>query len=354
MLGIDPKVARATWTVFLISLAILLAFLARHTLVIFTLAVFFAYMLSPVVNFIQRFIPPRVSRNVTLLIVYVLFIAAIGGIGFAIGSAIAEQATALATKLPEMIKNKDPLEAMPLPGWLDPLRTRIVGAIRTQVENLDKEAFPLIKTALTELAARSGRVLEFILVPILAFFFLKDGREIKETIINWTTQGRNSVVLEGIFDDLHTLLLHYIRALVTLSSATFVVYTLFLQITGGQFPLLLGGVAAVLEFIPVVGPLTASVSIIIVEGVTGYNHLLAVIVFLVVYRLFQDYVLTPYLMGSGIELHPLLVLFGVLAGEQIGGIPGMFFSVPIIASLRVVYVRLQRERVHKEVMVREE
>jgi predicted PurR-regulated permease PerM len=47
-------------------------------------------------------------------------------------------------------------------------------------------------------------------------------------------------------------------------------------------------------------------------------------------------------MSSGVELHPLLVLFGVLAGEKIGGIPGMFFSVPALALLKVTYVHLRR------------
>jgi len=137
---------------------------------------------------------------------------------------------------------------------------------------------------------------------------------------------------------------HYIRALVILSSATFVVYALFLEFSGAQYSLLLGGVAAVLEFIPVVGPLSAAVIIVMVEGFTGYSHVILLLVFFVVYRMFQDYVLSPYLMGSGVELHPLLVLFGVLAGEQIGGIPGMFLSVPVLAILRVLYVRLQRRR----------
>jgi predicted PurR-regulated permease PerM len=353
MLGLDLKAARAAWTVFLLGLVILLAYLARHTLLIFSLALFFAYMLTPIVNFVEQFVPPRVSRNVTLAIVYVLFLAAIGGIGFGLGSAIADQATTLASKLPELVKNKDPLEALPLPGWLDPLRTRIVGSIRAQVEDLDKEAFPIIKAALTQLAARAGRVLEFVLIPILAFFFLKDGAKIRQTIISWTTRGKNSAVLDEIFDDMHVLLGHYIRALVILSVATFVVYTLFLQLTGGQFAVLLGGIAAILEFIPVVGPLTASITIIIVEGVTGYSHLLWILLFLVIYRLFQDYVLSPYLMGAGVELHPLLVLFGVLAGEQIAGIPGMFFSVPVIAALRLVYVRLRRDRSRQEGVVRE-
>jgi len=65
-----------------------------------------------------------------------------------------------------------------------------------------------------------------------------------------------------------------------------------------------------------------------------------------VYRLFQDYVLSPYLLSSGVELHPLLVLFGVLAGERVAGIPGMFFSVPVIAALRIIIVRMRRRKAH--------
>jgi predicted PurR-regulated permease PerM len=53
-------------------------------------------------------------------------------------------------------------------------------------------------------------------------------------------------------------------------------------------------------------------------------------------------------MSSGVEVDPLLVLFGVLAGEQIAGVPGMFFSVPVIAALRVLYVRLRRQRLVAE------
>jgi predicted PurR-regulated permease PerM len=72
--------------------------------------------------------------------------------------------------------------------------------------------------------------------------------------------------------------------------------------------------------------------------------LLLYVIFWILYRIFQDYVLSPYLMGRGVKLNPLLVLFGVLAGEQIAGVIGMFFSVPVIATLRVLFVRLRRAR----------
>jgi predicted PurR-regulated permease PerM len=72
------------------------------------------------------------------------------------------------------------------------------------------------------------------------------------------------------------------------------------------------------------------------------------VIFWAAFRVFQDYVLNPYLMSAGIELHPLLVLFGVLAGEKIGGIAGMFFSIPAIAILRVVYDRLKETHTRRQ------
>src|SRR5258707_14769989 len=93
-----------------------------------------------------------------------------------------------------------------------------------------------------------------------------------------------------------------------------------------------------------IGPLTASIVILLVAGFSSYPHGWALAAFLGAYRIFQDYVLSPHLMSTGMELHPLLVVFGVFAGEQIAGIPGAFLSVPVMAVLRVVYSRLDRAR----------
>jgi predicted PurR-regulated permease PerM len=72
-------------------------------------------------------------------------------------------------------------------------------------------------------------------------------------------------------------------------------------------------------------------------------------VFWVLNRVFQDYVLNPFLMSSRVEIHPVLVLFGVLAGDQLGGIPGMFYSVPVLAILKVVLNNLSRATPEKEI-----
>jgi len=90
------------------------------------------------------------------------------------------------------------------------------------------------------------------------------------------------------------------------------------------------------------------VIIMIVCGIAGAGGLIWILCFWALYRVFQDYVLNPYLMSSGVELHPLLVLFGVLAGEKIGGIPGMFFSVPVLAIGRLALMHLRAASTAKQ------
>ena len=148
--------------------------------------------------------------------------------------------------------------------------------------------------------------------------------------------------------DVHLLLVHYMRALVILCAATFVAYSIFLSIVGVPYGILLAVVAALLEFIPMIGPLTAAVVILIVAGVSGAG-ILAVLIFLGAYRVFQDYVLSPHVMGQGVELHPLVVLFGVFAGAEIAGIAGSFLSVPVLALVRIVYRRFRKARVSSEI-----
>ena len=102
------------------------------------------------------------------------------------------------------------------------------------------------------------------------------------------------------------------------------------------YSLLLSVLAGAVEFIPVAGPLTAGLTIVIVAAVSGFQHIAVVVVFLIVYRLFLDYVLQPWIMGGGLELPPLAIIFAVLAGEQLGGITGMVLAIPGLAALRVV------------------
>jgi predicted PurR-regulated permease PerM len=232
-----------------------------------------------------------------------------------------------------------------LPSWLEVWRPRLTDFLREQTIGLGDQILPILRDLGPGILAGLGALAPVLLIPILSFFFLKDGRIMHTALVECAAPHQRSL-LEDILADLHVLVAQYIRALVLLAMATFASYSVFLSSTGVPYAILLAGVAGVLELIPVVGPLTAAIVTLLVAGLGGYPHLLWILVFLIVYRLFQDYVLSPQLLSSGVEIHPLLVLFGVLAGEQVAGIPGMFFSVPVIAALRIIIVRLRRQQAH--------
>jgi len=344
MLGIEPRAARAAWTVFLIALVIATAYAIRETLVVFMVALLFAYLLMPVVGFVERFTPARVSVNVALAIVYLVLIGVMVALAFTVGSRIADEANNLANKLPELLKNRHWIDTLPLPSVLEPVRSRIAQALQSELDNGGKDILPYVKSLGGQIISGARYILYIILVPILAFFFLKDGHTIREDIVHRLTVGKQRLMVEGILEDINRLLGEYIRALVFLSMSSFAGYAIFLSSTGASYFLLLSGIAAICEFLPVVGPAAAGLVVLLVTGLSGYEHLVSFLIFWLLFRLFQDYVLSPYLMGKGVEMNPMLVLFGVLAGEQIAGITGMFFSIPVLATLRVILVRLRRVR----------
>jgi len=141
------------------------------------------------------------------------------------------------------------------------------------------------------------------------------------------------------------LLAKYVRALILLSLITFVVWSAVFFVAGVPYPVGLAAIGGVLEFLPIVGPLTAGVIVVSVALFSGYGHAWLLVAFVLVWRGIQDYVSSPLVMGRGIELHPAVVIFGVIAGGEIGGPVGMFLSVPVLAALRVVWRRVRASRI---------
>jgi predicted PurR-regulated permease PerM len=135
-----------------------------------------------------------------------------------------------------------------------------------------------------------------------------------------------------------------VRALALLSLATVVIYSAVLSLLDVPFALLLALLAALLEIIPVFGPLMAAVSILAVAGASGYEHMWWLVLFLAAYRVFQDYMLSPFLMSEGVNVPPILVVFGLLAGDELAGVPGIFLSVPVLAAVRIVAVQIRIQR----------
>lgn len=341
MLGFDRKAAQYVWTAALVILLLYLVYLVRKTLFVFILAILFAYLLSPLVNLLDRFLPSR-TRAPALALSYLIFVGLMVLFFGQIGARVVDQAKALSSDLPEKMASWEK-PSPDLSPALNNFRTQLVERVRKQMTEGSSELLGSVAEAGLKAITVASDLIYVIIVPILAFFFLKDGHVIRQHILDLVDAGPRRVLLDDVMADIHLLLAHYMRALVLLSLAAFTAYSIAFSIMGVPYAILLAAIGGMLEFIPMLGPLTAGILIVAVSGVAG-AHVVGVLIFLLAYRVFQDYMLSPHLMGQGVEVHPLLVLFGVFAGAEVAGIAGTFLSVPVLALVRIMYLRIRKAR----------
>jgi predicted PurR-regulated permease PerM len=341
MLGIDRRAASCTFTAAMVLLALYLVYMVRSTLFVFTLAVLFAYLLSPLVNLLDRFLPGS-TRTPALALAFVIFVAILALFVSLIGARAVKEAEELNKRLPDMLAGwQQPTPEAP--PQINSLKEELIGKLRQALTQRSSDLISSLPQYGLKFLTAASDLIFVVIIPILAFFFLKDAHLIREHLLDLAPRGPRRELLDEVIADIHRLLANYMRALVGLTLAAFASYSIFFTIMGVPYGVLLAAIAGMLEFIPMLGPLTASVLILLVVGVAS-SHVLAVVIFLPIYRIFQDYILSPHLMEQGVELHPLLVLFGVFAGAEIAGIPGTFLSVPVLALMRILYLRIRKAR----------
>jgi predicted PurR-regulated permease PerM len=339
LLGLDRHAARCTWTAILVLLLAELLFLIRETLFIFVVALLFAYLLWPLVRLLDRWLPGR-SKVLALTLVYLAIVAFLIVIGIALGSRIVQEANALAAGLPELLLKFQPPIAPSAAHYALPLKMTVISTVQQQLANHSRDILAVLSNAALRVISHAESLIFAILVPILSFFFLKDGQEMRTSVLGILAEGSRRDMVERIASDLHVLLAQYMRALVLLGVVASLTYGLFFMLVGVPYGILLAAVAFPLEFVPLVGPLAGATIVLLVAGLSGSHHLLAIFAFLVAFRFFQDYIVSPHLLSAGMKLHPLLIIFGVLAGGSIAGVAGCFLSVPVLATLRIVYRQL--------------
>jgi predicted PurR-regulated permease PerM len=334
---IDSRTTRILFTFLVFALGIAFLYVARKTLIAFLFAVFFAYLVDPAVSRVEKWTK---SRAAAITVIYLLIVLALGTLFFFIGPRIGHETQRLTDSMPSLVERINSGQIVQDIGIEHGL---------TQTTRDQLSAFLKGHTGdLLKLAQRAGlRIAEvaqeswiLVLIPILAAFFLKDGRAFSQVALSFVHTKPQREFLQGVINDMNMMLAQFIRAQLTLAALSWVAYASFLGlIMHVPYALMLGTAGGILEFVPVVGPLLASVLIIGVALLTGYPHWLIVGVFLLIWRLIQDYAVSPRVMGRTMELHPLAAIFGVLAGAEIAGVLGVYLSIPVMASLRIVWRR---------------
>lgn len=338
MVLIDTRTARALFTALLFALGIGFLYTARHTLIAFLFAIFFAYLVDPLVASLEKLVK---GRGRAIAIIYLLLLVLVGIFFSFVGPRIGHEGAKLGQSMPTLVGKVSSGEIVEEVGMERGWTLNTKQQLKEYLTNHSAQ----IKNVAQRVGLRVAEVAQnawlLVLIPILAAFFLKDGRAFSTAFLSFVHSRPKREFMEGVIADLNQMLAHFIRAQLTLAALSLVFYTSLLGIMGVPYALVLGTAGGVMEFIPVVGPLVAALLIVGVAVLMTYKHWLLLGLFLGAWRLVQDYVISPRVMGEKMELHPLAAIFGVLAGGEIAGVLGVYLSIPIMASLRIVWRRWQ-------------
>lgn len=333
----DQYTGRVILTVLLIAAGLGFVWMTWHVLVAFLFAIFFAYLIDPVVRFVNR--RTKLTRGAAIGVVYLAVFLLLAALLLFIGPGMVHEASKLADTLPDLYQKvasgQIAWQIGAQHGWSYETKVRIQQFLAGHSDDIIR-----IARDFASHLAQSGRNAWWLaLIPILAIFFLKDGEQFGQAVVNVFARQRQREFMEGVINDLNLMLAHYIRSQLILATLAMAAYIVGLNVLRVPYATILGVIAGVGEFIPMVGPLISSLLILGVALGAGYTHLVPLILFLAIWRCLQDYVNSPRIMGRQLELHPLATLFGVLAGAEVAGIIGVYLSIPVVATVRIFWRR---------------
>ncbi len=338
----DPRTAKVLFTIGAFVLIGTFLYGVRHTLVLILFAIFFAYLLAPLVLYMQNSKLARGSRSVAILETYLAI-----GIVFTVlivlfGPRLVADARRFSATLPSLLDRVTTGTIVwqfgSAHGWSYDTQVRIeqfIAAHQSDILSWSSQVG-------TAVAKSLQNVVWVILIPILAIFFLHDGPRLAEEFLCVFDKERQRRFLRGVINDLDEILAQFIRSQLIMAGISLVMYCSVFTLMRLPYALVLGLAAGIMEFIPVVGPLVAAVVIVTIGFLSSYPHLFLLVLFFGVWRVIQDYIVSPRIMGGKLELHPLGVIVAVLMGGELGGVLGVYLSIPLAAIIRMLWVRWQK------------
>ena len=328
-----------TLTIFVVIAAFVWG--ARDTIVAFIFAVFFAYVFEPFVSWLQsRQKISRGSRGLAILEVYLILAMACTAITLGAGPHIAAEGRELISAAPSLVdklgSGRIVQEIGANRGWSYETQIRIEHLLRQHRRHI----LDFVQQIGMRAGALFANIFWLVLIPILAVFFLKEGKQMAESFfkgIVLTPKAR--LFLRSTLRDINDMAAHYIRAQLMLAALSTIAYTAVLGLSQVQYGIILGVFAGILEFVPIIGPLVGAITVIVVAYLTGFHYIWLLVLFFGGWRILQDYVNSPMLMHRSVKLHPLGVIFAVLAGGEIAGFIGVYLSIPLAAALQIFWRR---------------
>lgn len=328
---------------------IFLLWLCSAVLLPFIVAIALGYLLDPLVNRLERFGLGRAAATtlilvgslVVIVVTIVLFIPMLG-----------RQVSGLVQALPDLVKKAQGLVAslgdQITHGWISTLLAK-VGINDTSLASIRDSASDYVNKGVSWLVAFANGVLTrgaalldllslIVITPVVAFYMLLDWRKLVATI-DGLIPPRDRETVRAIAHDIDQALAGFLRgqSLVCLFLAAW--YGIGLSVIGLNFGLLIGIVGGFLSFVPYVGSLLVlvlSLLIAIVQGWPSWHLPAAALVVVLIGQFLEGNVLSPKLVGDKVGLHPVWLIFALLAFGTVWGFTGLIVAVPVSSAIGVL------------------
>lgn len=336
-------VLRVIFIILAVAGVLWMLYALEGVILLVVLSVFFAYLIAPLVELVRRPFKVRgrehtMPRIVAIAIVYLIIF---GGAGIALYILIpylVNQVSEFVEQAPTYLQTARGQEQA-LNRFFQ--RLELPPAAREAATDAALRALETVagygQIALASIVGWLGYIPWLILIPILGFFLLKDAEGFRNAALMMLPRGRIRWRGDEFFQDVNSTLAAYIRAQLTACILIGVICSIGFWLIGVPYWLALGILAALLEFIPLAGPLTVAVVATVVAAFGSPGKAAMVLLFLGVLRVIHDYAIYPRIIGQGIHLHPLAIVLAILCGEELAGLAGIFLAIPFVAILTVMY-----------------
>ena len=321
------------------AVVLLILWLAGHitqTLFLLIIAALLAYALTGVVKLFERVMP----RFLAILVVYLLVLGAIVALLYLVASTAIQQFVSLSTYVQQLLTPKGGH-----PSQLQQILGRF-GITQTQFEAMRNQAVSYLGgfagNLVPLLTGLFSGILDFILVAVLSIYLISSGAQ----VTGWLRrnmpdqqQGR----MRFLLDTLQRVVGGYVRGQLIMCSLIGVLVGAGMYVIGVPFALLLGVLAFVLEFIPVLGTLTSGAICVLLALTRGWLVALIVLAYFIFVHIIEGDVVGPRIIGKTIGLHPVVSMAALIAGAELFGIPGALLASPVAGVIQAFLIAIWTE-----------
>lgn len=331
-----------------------LIYLLAPVITPFAISAVLAYFGDPLVDRLQKASVWRwkIGRTVAVSIVFVLMLSLLGIVLLIIIPLLTDQIRLLVQRLPEWIEW---FSATALPWLADKAGFELKGFDSAQFSQMLKDYWREISSAAFKVAdviSRGGVAVatvltNLVLIPVVTFYLMRDWDLLVRAIRDLLPRNMEGEISHTA-SDVDEVLAAFFRGQLLVMFALGVIYSVGLSILGLEFGVLIGMGAGLLSIVPYLGSI---VGVLVAVGVALFQfqdvfHPVMVLAVFAIGQSAEGMYLTPKLVGDQIGLHPVAVIFAVLAGGQLFGFLGILLALPVAAALNVL-VRHAHEKYRK-------